>query len=138
MGSDEMRNRMWAQALDLLDQAERVHRAMFRPGTGERMAAGPTCWEPPVDVLETDGAVWIQVLLPGVAPEQVRIRIEGNELVVAGERPLPLPRGAGVIHRLETPYGCFERRIGLPPGRYELGRRDLALGCLTLTLRRLG
>lgn len=132
MGRDEMRNRMWAQALDLLDQAEQVHRAMFRPG------AGPTCWEPPVDVLELDGALWIQVLLPGVKPEQAQIRIEGNQLVVSGERPLPLPPGAGVIHRLESPYGCFERRITLPPGHYEIGRRDLALGCLTLTLRKLG
>ena len=43
----------------------------------------------------------------------------------------------GTIHRLEMPHGCFERRIGLPPGRYELGRSDLADGCLTLTLRKL-
>jgi hypothetical protein len=58
--------------------------------------------------------------------------------VVAGERPLPLPPGgAGVIRRLETPHGRFERRIALPPGSYELRRRDLALGCLTITLRKL-
>ncbi|MEK0083500.1 Hsp20/alpha crystallin family protein [Benzoatithermus flavus] len=138
MGRDEMRNRMWAQALELLDRAERVHRAMFRPGSGGQPASGPTCWEPPVDVLEVDGAIWIQVMLPGVSPEQVEIRIEGNQLVVAGERSLPLPPGTGVIHRLETPYGCFERRITLPPGHYEIGRRDLTLGCLTLTLRKIG
>jgi HSP20 family molecular chaperone IbpA len=133
----DVRGWMWAEALDLLDQAERMHRAMFRPGTGQHRAA--TCWEPPVDVLETDGGFWIQVVLPGVAPERLEVRIEGDQLVVAGERPLPVPHGrAGVIHRLESPYGCFERRIGLPPGHYELGRRDLALGCLTLTLRRLG
>ena len=58
-------------------------------------------------------------------------------LSIAGERPLPLPRGAGTIHRLEIPHGRFERRLGLPPGRYELGRRDLLDGCLTLTLRKL-
>ena len=75
--------------------------------------------------------------LPGVAPDKVQVAIEGDTLLVTGERPLPVPPGLGTIHRLELPYGCFERRIKLPPGRFELGRRDLALGCLTLTLRKL-
>ena len=55
---------------------------------------------------------------------------------MAGERTLPTPRGAGVIRRLEMPYGEFERRIGLSPGHYELSGRELAHGCLTLTLRK--
>ena len=58
--------------------------------------------------------------------------------MVTGERTLPMPRGAGVIRRLEMPHGCFERRIELAAGRYELVRRELAQGCLTLTLRKLG
>jgi HSP20 family molecular chaperone IbpA len=130
----DMPNWMWAEALALLDQAERAHRGAYRPGAARRTA----CWEPPVDVLETDGALWIQVALPGVTPEQLQVGIEENALVVTGERTLPVPRGAGVIRRLEMPYGTFERRIELPAGHYELVRRDLALGCLTLTLRKLG
>jgi HSP20 family protein len=42
-----------------------------------------------------------------------------------------------VIHRLEIPYGRFERRIELPPGRYDAVRRELIDGCLTLALRKL-
>lgn len=134
-----MHDRMWAEALELLDQAERVQRAVFRPGPAGTTAARLTCWEPPVDVLETaSGELWIQVALPGVPPELLDLRVEGQALVVAGERPLPLPRGSsGTVHRLETPHGRFERRLTLPPGRYELGRHDLELGCLTITLRRL-
>jgi HSP20 family molecular chaperone IbpA len=134
------RDWMWAEALELLDQAERVNRAMFRPGPGRSAAGrrGPACWEPPVDLLETEGELWIQVALPGVPLDLLEVSIEGEALVVAGERPLPLPPGgAGVIRRLETPHGRFERRITLPPGSYELRRRDLALGCLTITLRKL-
>ena len=125
---------MWVEALDLLDRAERMQRAMFRPGPGRR--PGP-CWMPPVDVFESEGQLWIQVALPGVRPEQVEVVIDGGSLLVAGERLLPVPRDAGTIHRLEMPHGRFERRIELPPGHYELGRRDLADGCLTLTLRKL-
>ena len=51
---------------------------------------------------------------------------------------LPHEPGAASQRRLEVPHGCFERRVGLPAGRYELGRRELADGCLTLTLRKLG
>jgi HSP20 family molecular chaperone IbpA len=125
---------MWAEALELLDQAERMQRASFRPGPVRPRTA---CWEPPVDVFETESELWIQVALPGVTPEGLKVAIDGDTLAISGERPLPLPHGAGTIHRLEMPYGCFERRIALPRGRFELGRRDLALGCLTLTLRKL-
>lgn len=130
----DARNWMWAEALDLLDQAERMRRASYRPGPVRPQTA---CWEPPVDLFETEQEVWIQVALPGVSAERLQVSIEGDSLIVAGDRSLPLPRGAGTIHRLEMPYGCFERRIPLPPGRFELGRRELALGCLTLTLRKL-
>jgi HSP20 family molecular chaperone IbpA len=130
----DTRSWMWAEALALLDQAERMHRALFRPGAGGHQA---TCWEPPVDIVETDRELWIQVALPGVAADNVEVRVEGDTLVVAGDRPLPLPRGNAVIHRLEMPHGRFERRLGLPPGHFELGRRDLVNGCLTLSLRKL-
>jgi HSP20 family molecular chaperone IbpA len=133
MGRD-MQGWMWAEALELLDRAERMQRGLFRPAPGRRTAP---CWQPPTDVFESEGQLWIQVALPGVRPEQVEVIVDGGRLVVSGERTLPLPRGEGVIHRLELPHGCFERRIDLPPGRYELGRRDLADGCLTITLRKL-
>jgi HSP20 family molecular chaperone IbpA len=47
---------------------------------------------------------------------------------------------AGRIHRLEIPYGRFERHIGLPLGDpytpLELVGKALAEGVLTLTFRR--
>lgn len=124
---------MWAEACDLLDQAERLQRQFFRPGTS---APRPT-WEPPVDVFETERELWIVVALPGVDPGGLRIVIQDGTLIVAGERPLPAECRAGVIHRVEIPHGWFERRIGLPSGRFELGQRELANGCLTVTLRKL-
>lgn len=130
----DMRDWMWAEALGLLEEAERRHRAQFRPGP---MRPQAPCWEPPLDLFEADGELWIQVALPGVRKEQLEVTITDGVLSIAGERPLPLPRGAGTIHRLEIPHGRFERRLVLPPGHYELGRRDLIDGCLTLTLRKL-
>lgn len=89
-----------------------------------------------MDVFESNRDLRIVVALPGVAPEDVHIVVRENVLIVTGDRPLPAERN-WVIHRVEIPQGRFERQIGLPPGRFELNRRDLENGCLTLVLRKL-
>ena len=50
---------------------------------------------------------------------------------------LPAHLRRAAIHRLEIPYGRFERRIALPAGEFELLDRRLEHGCLALELRRL-
>ena len=115
----------------MLDQVERLQRQFFRP-SGAAVAA----WEPPVDVFETADTLRIVVALPGVAAEDVRVVAEGGTLTVIGERRLPR-ESAGAIHRLEIPYGHFERRLALPQGRYELLDYHLREGCLNLQLRKL-
>ena len=130
----ETGNWMWAEALQLLDRAERMQRGMFRPAPADRAP----CWEPPVDIVETAQELWIQAALPGVPLDRVEVVLDDDVIVIRGTRPLPFPSDNGVIHRLEQPHGRFERRIGLPAGRYALERRDLVAGCLTLSLRKLG
>ncbi len=64
--------------------------------------------------------------------------VGAGELAIVGIRRLPnVPRPAR-IHRMELPHGRFERRVCLPPGTYEITRRDLDEGCLTIVLRKLG
>ena len=125
---------MWSEALDLLQSAERLQRQFFQVGEGAKAA----CWEPPVDVYETAEGLWILVALPGVGPEQFKVMIDGAAIIVAGERPLPVESRKAMIHRLEIPYGHFERRIALRGGRFELLDHQLDRGCLILRLRRLG
>jgi HSP20 family molecular chaperone IbpA len=124
------KNQMWAEACALLKQAEHLHRQFFEPSReGAR-------WEPPVDVFETEAELWIIAALPGVAPDAVRVEIEGPTLVIAGTRPLPSKGRNANIVRLEIPYGRFERRITLSP-RLRLAERDLCNGCLVLTFAKL-
>lgn len=125
---------MWAEACELLEEAERLHRQFFVPARSR--SKGPT-WEPPVDVLETEHELSIFVALPGVVPEQLKVVIDGAVLIVTAVRPMPGQSRNTMIRRLEIPYGRFERRIELPAGRFEIGRRDLTDGCLVLTLRKL-
>ena len=121
---------MWGQALEMLESAERLQRQFFQP------VAGPAgCWEPPVDVYQSGEDLWIFLALPGVLPEQAEVLIEGSTLIVRGERKLPHAAQGATIHRLEIPHGHFERRIGLPAGRYQFLQRVFDNGCLVLGLR---
>lgn len=124
---------MWAEARDALDRAERLHRRFFELAGSPRAPV----WEPPADVLETHDGLFIAVALPGVALSDIEAAFDGTALVVMCERKLPQETRRAVIHRMETPYGRFERRIPLPAGRYELARREMENGCLIVRLRKL-
>jgi HSP20 family protein len=124
---------MWAEACEILDRADRLHRQFFRPTV---MNARRPTWEPPVDVFETRYECKIMIALPGVAPEQLIVMLEGNHLMIEGQRHL-YTSAESQIRRLEIPYGRFERRIELPPGHYEIDTRELIHGCLLISLRKI-
>ncbi len=124
---------MWGDALALVARADRLHRRLFEPSPARLPGAS---WEPPVDVIETEGEVLIIAALPGVEEAAVRLVIDGAHLLIAGERSLPAELGHAVIHRLELPQGRFERRVPLPPGRYDQIHRRTLNGCLVVNLRK--
>ncbi|HTT08044.1 MAG TPA: Hsp20/alpha crystallin family protein [Gammaproteobacteria bacterium] len=124
---------MLAEALELLRQADRLHRQFCDL---HQAAGGGPCWEPPIDIIENERAIIILVALPGVAPDAVKVVTDGASVRIVAERHMP----AGpedFIHRIEIPQGRFERRIELPPGRYDVAGSEIANGCLVLTLAKL-
>jgi HSP20 family protein len=121
---------MWAQACDLIAQAERMQRQFFRLSPARTQAL----WEPPVDVFEDEREIVIVVAMPGVAAESVEVTSEPDALVVRAERPLPLAGSSHAVRQLEIPYGHFERRIPLPQLRWGAITRELTHGCLILRL----
>ncbi len=135
MRSGDRRLWMWAEALDLLQGGgERLQRRFF---TLESLQSVP-CWEPSVDLYEIGDEIRLLVALPGVNSRQVAVDLDEAGLLVRGQRPIPQALRRAAIHRLEIPYGRFERRIALPPGNYRLHQQILEDGCLVLVLHRLG
>jgi HSP20 family molecular chaperone IbpA len=116
----------------MLARAERLQRQFFHLHAVHRAPV----WEPPADMLETAEHVLVLLALPGVDPQRAVTAIEDGFLVVAGERTLPPEFRKAAIHRLELPQGRFERRLPLPPGRYDKVSRATANGCLVITLRK--
>ena len=131
MTDRDPRSWMWAEALNLLEQADSLqrqfYRAVGRPGVQLH-------WEPPVDVIETAAEIIILLALPGVPAERVELHLEGAAILVRAERHSSASGRNARIRRLEIPYGCFERRVALPQGRYELIEQSCVDGILQLRL----
>ena len=132
---------IWQRANDLLQQAERIHRNFLQVAAGARYRAthGRTpSWEPPVNVVETDENLWVISALAGVAVDRIEVRLEGRDLVIAGERPLPQYCHDGELKLWEIPLGRFERRLRLVGGEYPLSVGEISFqdGLLTIQIRK--
>ena len=132
---------VWQRATDLLQQVERIHRNFLQiaAGTHYRLSHGRSpAWEPPVNVVETDVSLWVISALPGVTADRMKVCLEGRELVIAGERPLPKCCNEGELKIWEIPLGRFERRLTLIEGRNSLSLGEVSLqdGLLIIELRK--
>jgi len=132
---------VWQRASDLLQQVERIHRNFLQiaAGTQYRLSHGRSpAWEPPVNVVETDASLWVISALPGVTADRLKVRLEGDDLVVAGERPLPQCCNDGELKIWEIPLGRFERRLTLIEGKNSLSLGEVSLqdGLLIIELRK--
>jgi HSP20 family molecular chaperone IbpA len=119
---------MWSEALSMLERAERLHRHFF--------THAQSAWEPPVDIVESAEGLLLQVALPGVAADSITITLDAAGITISALRPFPCRESTSHVHRIEIPYGRFERSIGLPlrdpDAPLELVEKALQDGVLTL------
>jgi HSP20 family molecular chaperone IbpA len=123
---------MWGEALSMLDRAQRLHRQFFTHAA--------VAWEPPVDIVESGETLQMHVALPGVSADTITVALDPGGITISALRRFPCSGEDSQIHRLEIPYGRFERHIGLqlgdPYSPLELADKQLQDGILTLTFRR--
>ena len=131
--SDHRQSWMWAEACTMIDKAERMHRRFFELLAAPRSEREPV-WEPPADIVITDGELEILVALPGAEPNDVAVHILTGGLQIEARVSPPRFAYQSKLIRLEIPYGRMRRRIDLPPGRYAIVERRHANGCLYLKL----
>jgi HSP20 family protein len=134
MASRNPNDWMWAQACDLIEQAERMHRQFFRLTTS---APSRAVWEPPVNVFEDEREVVVIVALPGVPSDRIDVTTEPGALLVRAECAVPFAGSRRAVRQMEIPYGYFERRIRLPDVRLEAGTRESSDGFLIVRLRKM-
>ena len=124
---------MWLRALELADEAERLHRRFLEyigPGTDA------VRWEPPVDIHETEDGLILMFALPGVALEDIEVRLERTALTGSALRRVKLPAAGALIRRLEIPHGRFVREITLSGPALRIADSHYLNGCLEVRLVR--
>src|SRR5262245_59850930 len=118
MRSRDVSSWMWSEAVRLLEQADRLHRQFF-------LTREPASWEPPLDVTEKGDGLRGQVAMHGVQAYGISVRASSDGLTISALRGFPCREASSRIHRIEIPYGRFERRVDLPIDQAELAGKTL-------------
>jgi HSP20 family protein len=98
---------------------------------------------PPVDIHDEEKKFIIKTELPGVSKDQIKIDIEGNNLVIHGENKSEKTFDDKTWKIRERTFGKFERRIHLPKtvghenieAKYENGVLVVTLDKITKPLK---
>jgi HSP20 family protein len=90
-----------------------------------REIGGQTHWVPNTDVYKTEAGLVVVAELAGLRQEDLEIAVEGNRLLITGQRTDGI-RGRGIKFLvMEIDYGIFECVIDIPPG-YDLAHSRAA------------
>lgn len=89
----------------------RMFEEMFNGGS---LIESQGTWAPRADVHETDDAFVVQLDVPGIDKNDVKVKFEDNTLVVTGERKYENKDDNKNYHHVERVYGSFTRTLKLP------------------------
>jgi HSP20 family protein len=84
-------------------------RSIFGDGDSSR-------WAPQIEVCQEGNAFVVCADLPGVKPDDVKLEVEEDQLVICGERREEREASEEGWRRSERSYGSFYRAIPLPDG----------------------
>jgi HSP20 family molecular chaperone IbpA len=127
------------RATNLLRRAERIQANFLQIAVGTQYRILPSgSWAPPVNVIETEASLWVLCALSGVTVKDVELLLEGRDLIIRGQRPMPSCCQDGELKLWEIPLGRFERRITLADARNSLaiGKVTLQDGLLIIELKK--
>lgn len=120
---------------DPFHQMERVFDRMR--GMMEGATGWPSAGSLALNVSEDKKNVVVEAAVPGLADEDLDVRVEGDLLTISGKRSQHIERDGEdrQWHMIEQRYGKFQRSVRLPVEvKADKAQADLADGILTITL----
>src|SRR5260370_25860565 len=94
------------------DRINHLFEQSVSSGPEESLSAG--VFIPPADIYEDENYITLKLEVPGIDKKDLDIRIEGNTLVVKGERKMEKEVKEEGVRRTELRYGVFTKAFGLP------------------------
>jgi HSP20 family protein len=92
-------------------------------------------WLPAIDVSEQNGQLQVHADLPGLKPEDIKVEVTSDSLILRGERKSEHEHRLGGAYRSERRYGEFYREIPLPEGaNAEQAKAQFRNGVLEITV----
>ncbi|HLA79499.1 MAG TPA: Hsp20/alpha crystallin family protein [Vicinamibacteria bacterium] len=123
---------------DLLSLQERMNRLFedsLAAGGSEPRGLAASGFSPTADAYETADGFVLQVELPGIQPDDVDLQVDGDQVLLRGERRPTVTGRPERFHRMERPYGHFSRAFRLPQDVDPEGvQARIDDGLLTITL----
>jgi HSP20 family protein len=97
----------------LRDRVGRLFAALQEATVAEEPLASEA-WAPPVDLCESNEAIYIRAELPGVKADQVTVGLTNTQLRICGEKKRRVARNRIISHFCsERSYGKFSRIVPL-------------------------
>lgn len=94
-------------------------------------------WAPNTDMMETDDAYVIEIDLPGIPKEDVKISFKDNRLTISGERKKEEKEEEENFMRRERYFGSFLRSFTLPNTvKEDAVKAKYRDGVLTVTVKK--
>ena len=92
-------------------EIDRMFNEIFNGGSVVESEGG---WVPRADVHETDETFLIQLDVPGIDKNDIKVKFEDNTLIVSGERKYENKEEDKNYRHVERIYGTFTRTLKLP------------------------
>lgn len=114
----------------LSDEMDRAFGHFLGQGGAETMAGFPA-----VEVAEHDGNLCVHADVPGLRPEDVKVEVTEDALIIRGERKSEHEHRGQNTYRSERHYGQFYREIPLPQGaNTEQAKANFTNGVLEISV----
>jgi HSP20 family molecular chaperone IbpA len=115
-------------------EINQLNMCLINTGISWRLSKSPA-WAPPVEVFETQDAYVVNLELPGLGQEDVKVTQTNNILTVRGARRFKKANEEIVYHSSERTYGTFERLFPMPGNvQAERMKNTFTNGILQITI----
>jgi len=99
---------------DMEHHFEEIFGRSMLPPIWRHLPAEQISWAPNIDVFEKGDKLVVKAEIPGMKEDDINVSVEGNMLIIRGEKKTESEVKEEEYYRCERSYGSFFRSVALP------------------------